>query len=230
MALVESPNHVDVPLHEFDDTSSSKHAHPSELPNAEISSDVTLDEPKFVLPKSLSDSSRTELPIGAARFVGAWQQISVQNYEDFLSDSVGLSWPLRKVAARIKPRPTWYMDDAAGTLCCRVDMLGGAVKSIFESYGGGSTSFDEPDENVEGVLWTTRTWWEDGHVLCSERRSEQQNKGRAIIVRRWVEPVAVPSDNGKAHEGEGEEADVLVVTQEWAPGKIFTQRLSRVAT
>ena len=57
MSLVESPNHVDVPLHEFDDTSSSKHAHLSEIPNAENSSDVAPDEPKFVLPKSLSDSA-----------------------------------------------------------------------------------------------------------------------------------------------------------------------------
>ena len=117
---------------------------------------------------------------------------------------------MRQIAKRIKPKPTWSLEQGGKQLRCRVEMLG--AKPILETYGGGECAFKEEDENVKGVMWSTRVWWEAGGVLCSERRSSQQNKGRPITVRRWVE-----------------RAGELVVTQEWAPGKVFTQRLVRAA-
>lgn len=207
-----SPTHVEVPL--------TKMASDGEQPKSN----------KFALPVSLEASSvrgQVPLPEAASRFVGTWHQVSSENYDQFLSESLGLSWPLRKVAMRVKPRPTWFMDDLAGTLCCRVDMLGGLVKSTLETYGGGAASSEEEDENLEGVVWTMRVWWEDGSVLCSERRSAAQNGGNPITVRRWIEPSqAIAGDGGG---GSGKEDDCLVVAQQWAPGKVFTQRLSRAA-
>lgn len=60
-------------------------------------------------------------------------------------------------------------------------------------------------------MWHWKTWWEDGGVLCSEKTSPKQNGGRPIVVRRQITP-----------EGG------LVVAQEWAPGKVFTQKLVKV--
>ena len=63
---------------------------------------------------------------------------------------------------------------------------------------------------MSGVEWSVRQWWEkDGNVLCSERRAPTQNRGRAIKVRRYIDPA----------DG------ALVVTQEWLPGRVYTQRL-----
>ena len=159
------------------------------------------------------------LPPEARDFLGTWTQLSVDNYEEFLADSVGLSWALRKVAVRIKPSPTWTHDKGADKLCVRVNMIG--AKPILESYGGGTFAFEEEDANVKGAMWSTRVWWEEGGVLCSEKRSNQQNKGRPIKVRRWV--TQAPAAPGAKPE------PVLMVTQEWAPGKVFTQRLVRAS-
>ena len=52
---------------------------------------------------------------------------------------------------------------------------------------------------------------EDATVLCSVKTSPKQNGGRPITARRYVTP-----------EG------ALIVTQEWAAGKVFTQKLVRV--
>jgi hypothetical protein len=205
-----SPTHVEVPLVRM--ASNSEQAHHN----------------KFALPVSLEAASvgdQVPLPEAASRFVGTWHQVSAENYDMFLSESLGLSWPLRKVAMRVRPHPTWYLDESAGTLCCRVDMLGGLVKSTLETYGGSAASSEEQDENLEGVVWTTRVWWEDGCVLCSERRSADQNGGEPITVRRWIEPSEATAGGGGG--GGGREDDCLVVTQQWAPGKVFTQRLSR---
>ena len=75
------------------------------------------------------------LPPEAHAFLGTWNQKSVENYDAFLSDSVGLTWALRKVAMRIKPKPTWSLEEGGRQLRCRVEMLG--AKPIVETYGGG---------------------------------------------------------------------------------------------
>ena len=171
--------------------------------------------------------SPLDLPAEASNFVGTWTQVGVENYDAFLKEVVGLGYMTRKIALRIKPRPTWWIDDPAGSpqemggvapppgrgavLFCRVECFG--AKPIFERYTGGELSFEAADANVDGVMWQTRTWWEAGGVLCSERRSESQNDGRPITVRRAVHTT------GSTVE--------LVVTQTWGPGKVFTQTLRR---
>lgn len=67
-----------------------------------------------------------------------------------------------------------------------------------------------PCAQVKGVTWHYKTWWEDGTVLISQKISPKQNGGRPITARRYV-------------TAEGD----LIVTQEWADGKVFTQRLVR---
>lgn len=66
------------------------------------------------------------------------------------------------------------------------------------------------DAHMNDVTWTTRAWWEEDGVLCTEKTSPAKNGGRPIRARREV------SIDGKH----------LTVTQEWAPGKVFTQQLA----
>ena len=93
-------------------------------------------------------------------------------------------------------------------LKCRVECFG--AKTIDETYLGAETQAKVRDVNVPGVVWDMRTWWEDGGVLCSEKVAPSQNGGRPLLCRR-----VVTADN------------LLTVTQEWAPGKVFTQVLTR---
>lgn len=72
---------------------------------------------------------------------------------------------------------------------------------------------EEADPNVPGVMWKVKAWWEDRGVLCTQRVAASQNGGRPIICRRTT------SEDGRR----------LVVTQEWAPGKVFTQSLEKRA-
>ena len=51
------------------------------------------------------------LPEGAQAFLGEWEQTSTENYERFLQEVVGLNWATRKIALRIKPKATWYIED-----------------------------------------------------------------------------------------------------------------------
>ena len=42
-------------------------------------------------------------PPAEQRFVGAWRQRRVVNYDAFLAEVVGLNWATRQIALRIKP-------------------------------------------------------------------------------------------------------------------------------
>ena len=126
--------------------------------------------------------------------------------------SGGYSWPCMlppALCTRLVLTRRWtLLETLACTAGCRVEMIG--AKPMVETFGGGDCAFKEEDQNVKGVVWSVRVWWEAGGVLCSEKVSSQQNKGRPITVRRWIDQT-------------GE----LIVTQKWAPGKVFTQRLVR---
>ena len=41
------------------------------------------------------------LPGGANKFLGEWQQLKTENYQEYLRDVVGLGWAKLKVAQRI---------------------------------------------------------------------------------------------------------------------------------
>lgn len=150
------------------------------------------------------------LPTEAASFVGSWNQISTDNYDAFLKEVVGLTYVTRRIALRIKPAPTWWLDERGAVLWCKVECFG--AKPIEESYRAFEEHSEVIDANVPGVVWKVRQWWESGGVLCSEKASASQNGGRPITCRRQT------SQGGMR----------LVVTQEWAPGKVFTQTLQRI--
>lgn len=149
----------------------------------------------------------TDLPEDARKFIGEWYQVSTDNYESFLKEVVGLNWATRKIALRIKPKATWYIED--GKLCCKVEMIG--AKTLIERYGAEPIEFDEEDDNVKGVTWHMKVYWDPKApgVLCTEKISPKQNGGRPITIRRWVD------------------ATGLNVSQEWAPGKVFSQKCVR---
>lgn len=85
-------------------------------------------------------SSPPALPPEARRFVGTWTQTAVENYDNFLKEVVGLNYVTRRIALRIKPQPTWSIDDATpaheARLHCRVECFG--AKPIDELYRGGA--------------------------------------------------------------------------------------------
>ena len=85
------------------------------------------------------------------------------------------------------------------------------AKTLIERYGAEPIEFDEEDDNVKGVTWHMKVYWDPKApgVLCTEKISPKQNGGRPITIRRWVD------------------ATGLNVSQEWAPGKVFTQRCDR---
>ena len=150
-------------------------------------------------------SQDVPLPEAARAFVGSWRQKSVENYENFLCEAVGLGWAMRKIAVKVKPRPTWSIEGTS--LHCHVEMIG--AKPIDEVFRAGSEHLTVHDANC-GFDWDVTNSWE-GDELVSVRQAEGQNGGRPITTRRSV------SDAGAS----------LVVRQEWSPGKVFTQRLCR---
>ena len=164
--------------------------------------DIRASASRSVPERPLQDAP---LPDAARAFVGSWRQQSVENYEKFLSEAVGLGWAMRKIAVKVKPRPTWSIEGT--NLHCHVEMIG--AKPIDEVFRAGSEHLIVHDANC-GFDWDVTNSWE-GDELVSVRRAEGQNGGRPITTRRSV------SDAGAS----------LVVRQEWSPGKVFTQRLCR---
>ena len=62
-------------------------------------------------------------------------------------------------------------------------------KTLIERYGAEPIEFDEEDDNVKGVTWHMKVYWDPKApgVLCTEKISPKQNGGRPITIRRWVD-------------------------------------------
>jgi len=100
---------------------------------AESSPPTEASEDASLVPSTESGSK--SLPSGAERFVGAWSLVRVDNYEAFLREAVGLNFVARKVAARLRPAPRFWLEagpDGPPALKCRVECLG--TKAIEEEY------------------------------------------------------------------------------------------------
>ena len=145
------------------------------------------------------------LPAQASKFVGSWRQIHNEGYDDFLSEAIGLSWMMRKIAVQLRPWPTWRIED--DVLHCHVEITG--ANPTDEQFRGSEEVFTVMDANEQGIEWTWKNSWEADGTLCSERTCPSKNSGNPIVVRYVVD------------DASGE----LVVTQQWAPNRIFTQRL-----
>ena len=152
--------------------------------------------------------ARTPLPAEAARFVGTWTQIATENYEAYLTEVVGLNFVVRKIALRVKPKPTWSIDPERNELRCHVECFG--AKPMEECFRADEEQCEVSDPNLAGQTWQLRNYWSEGCCI-TEKSCAAQNCGKPILVKRSVTPDGL-----------------LVVTQEWEPGKVFTQTLRKV--
>lgn len=120
------------------------------------------------------------LPEASQGFLGAWKFLRDDNYKAFLSECVGLRWPILQVAERIKPQPTLTIED--GVLISKTALP--SIKSYTERLAVGETTFYEPNQTAE---YTVTSVWEDGAVFVSTRQCDKINAGKPITQRRWID-------------------------------------------
>ena len=118
------------------------------------------------------------LPGGANRFLGEWQQLKTENYQEYLRDVVGLGWAKLKVAQRIAMQQEIVIE--GDTLLCVTRCPG--ARSVREAMRSGDFTFHEPNA---GVTFEVSGQW-DGDTFTWRRRHAQINGGKPIVARRWV--------------------------------------------
>lgn len=146
------------------------------------------------------------LPSAAAAFVGSWQLVSNEHYDEFLQ-TLGLGWATRKIALKIALSPTFSIAEEAGreVLACQTLCIG--AKPVYETLSAGESTFTDP--NLKTLYTVTADWRLFGKKLeytpetspdtyVTIRRSAAINGGRPTMQSRRID-----------------ENDRLVIKQEW---------------
>ena len=121
-------------------------------------------------------------PKAACAFVGTWSVVAVESqpgeYDAYLQ-KLGVSWALRRLAATLKPEPTFSIED--GLLHARTPGAGGVVlHDIFATGRELTISMMGRDVKVVYV-------WEAG-TLLAKVRSPELASGAPIEIRRSIDP------------------------------------------
>mmetsp|Transcript_34300 Transcript_34300/g.90201 ORF Transcript_34300/g.90201 Transcript_34300/m.90201 type:complete len:171 (+) Transcript_34300:2-514(+) len=142
------------------------------------------------------------LPASAEDFVGEWEFIEQENYDDFLREAVGMTWAIRRIAQYIIPTPSFHID--RGVLHCATTCLG--AKPVYETLESGESTWYEPNLDVEYLV---KGHWE-GDAYVNVRSSRKMNSGKPTTQTRRV-------------NADGE----LVIEQDWGGKLPYTSRFKK---
>lgn len=131
---------------------------------------------------SFSRPSVEPLPDAASRFVGTWCVLSVEEgpglYDAYLKQ-LGVNWALRRLAAGLKPEPTYSIE--GGELHMRTPGPGGIEShDIFTT--GREKTITMMGRDVEVVY----TWEDESKALVASMCSPELANGAPVEIRRWI--------------------------------------------
>ena len=130
---------------------------------------------------SYSRLSQT-LPAAATTFVGTWSVVAIEDTpgaNDAYLRKLGVGWALRKLAATLKPKPTFSIEN--GVLHATTPGAGGVeLHDVFAT--GRELTIQMMGRDVQ----VTYAW--EAEALVASMRSPELAGGQPIEIRRWVDP------------------------------------------
>eukprot|EP00324_Dicrateria_rotunda_P001931 CAMPEP_0206169478 /NCGR_PEP_ID=MMETSP1474-20131121/35848_1 /ASSEMBLY_ACC=CAM_ASM_001110 /TAXON_ID=97495 /ORGANISM="Imantonia sp., Strain RCC918" /LENGTH=346 /DNA_ID=CAMNT_0053575555 /DNA_START=22 /DNA_END=1059 /DNA_ORIENTATION=+ len=164
------------------DSSSSDSSVPPPPPDGHVG---VYKAPPTTKPSAISSSAGSvagdgSLPASAAEFCHTWRPVEDDNYEAYLR-VLGLSWSLRKLAATMRPEPTFSIED--GVLHAHTPGLGGqTMHDVFST--GGEKTIAMMGRHVQ----VSYRWDGSGALVATMRAADGELAGgQTITIRRWVE-------------------------------------------